>query len=148
MYNLCSRVRWPIRSLCSAAKPSCFLGQLSAWLHFLFKMQSQDTKEPVYKSKYINKSYAKYQLFELCHFGLYSSLCFSIHVNLSFKFIFIFIYFWLHWVFVAACGLSLVVASGGYSLLRCAGFSLRWLLLLWGTGSRCMGFSSCGTRAQ
>ena len=25
----------------------------------------------------------------------------------------LFIYFWLHWVFVAACGLSLVVVSGG-----------------------------------
>ena len=24
-----------------------------------------------------------------------------------------FIYLWLHWVFVAACGLSLVAASGG-----------------------------------
>ena len=36
---------------------------------------------------------------------------------------------WLHCVFVAASGLSLVVASGGYSLLRCTGFSLWWLLL-------------------
>ena len=27
------------------------------------------------------------------------------------------IYFWLCWVFVAVCGLSLVVASGGYSLV-------------------------------
>ena len=26
-----------------------------------------------------------------------------------------FIYFWLHWVFVAACGLSLVVASGAWA---------------------------------
>ena len=43
----------------------------------------------------------------------------------------LFICFWLRWVFVAACGLSLVAASGGYSSLRCAGFSLRWLLLLW-----------------
>ena len=47
-----------------------------------------------------------------------------------------FFFFWLRWVFVAARGLSLVVASGGYSLLRCAGFSLRWLLLLQSTGSR------------
>ena len=31
-------------------------------------------------------------------------------------------------------GFSLVAASGGYSLLQC-------------TGSRCTGFSSCGTRA-
>ena len=41
-------------------------------------------------------------------------------------------------------GLSLVAASRGYSLLWCVGFSLRWLLLLWSTGSRCVGFSSCG----
>ena len=51
-------------------------------------------------------------------------------------------YFWLRWVFIAVRGLSLVVASGGYSSLRCAGFSLRWLLLL-----RSTGFSSCGSRA-
>ena len=31
--------------------------------------------------------------------------------------------------------------------MRCAGFSLRCLLLLWSTGSRCTGFSSCGSRA-
>ena len=48
----------------------------------------------------------------------------------------LFIYFWLHWVFVAARGLSLVAASGGYSSLWFAGFSLRWLLLLQSTGSR------------
>ena len=58
------------------------------------------------------------------------------------------IYFWLHWVFVAARGLSLVVMSGGYSSLQCTGFSLQWLLLLWSTGSRCAGFSSCGVQAQ
>ena len=27
----------------------------------------------------------------------------------------IFIYLWLHWVFVAACGLSLFAENGGYS---------------------------------
>ena len=41
--------------------------------------------------------------------------------------------------FVTACRLSLVVVSGSYSLLRCAGFSLWWLLLLRSTGSRCAG---------
>ena len=46
------------------------------------------------------------------------------------------IYFWLCWVFIAACGLSLAAASRGYSPLWCTGFSLQWLLLLWGTGSR------------
>ena len=39
-----------------------------------------------------------------------------------------FIYFWLCWVFVAVSGISLVAVSGGYSSLRFAGFSLRWLL--------------------
>ena len=57
-----------------------------------------------------------------------------------------FFFFWLRWVFVVACGLSLVAASGGYSSLRCVGFSLQWLLLLWSIGSRCMGFSSCSRR--
>ena len=68
----------------------------------------------------------------------------------------LFIYFWLRWVFVAARRLSLVVArglslvavSGGYSSLWCAGFSLRWLLLLRSTGSRRAGFSSCGARVS
>ena len=45
-------------------------------------------------------------------------------------------------------GLSLVAASRGYSLLRWVGFSLRSLLLLLSTGSRHVGFSSCGTQAQ
>ena len=60
----------------------------------------------------------------------------------------LFAYFWLCWVFVAVHGLSLVAVSRGYSSLLCAGFSLRWLLLLLSTGSRHVGFSSCGTRAQ
>ena len=70
----------------------------------------------------------------------------------------LFIYFWLHWVFLAAHRLSLVAVSGGYSFLRCAGFSLPWPLLLRSMGSTCAGFSSCvmwtqqlwlaGSRAQ
>ena len=59
-----------------------------------------------------------------------------------------FFFFWLRWVFVAARGLSLVAESRGYSSLRCAGFSLWWLLLFWSTGSRRVGFSSCGMQAQ
>ena len=71
------------------------------------------------------------------------------NVTTLFIFIFknLFIYFWLCWVFVAVCGLSLVVTSRGYSSLQCMGFSLRWLLLLRSTGSRPAGFSSCGLRA-
>ena len=64
------------------------------------------------------------------------------------KFIYLCIYFWLRWVFIAVCGLSLVAASGGYSSLQCTGFSLWWLFLLQSTGSRRTGFSSCGMQAQ
>ena len=71
------------------------------------------------------------------------TLNFFLKINLCI----LFIYFWLRWVFVAVCRLSLVAASGGYSSLWCAGFSLRWLLLLRSMGSRHVGFSSCGLRA-
>ena len=56
-------------------------------------------------------------------------------------------FFWLPWVFIAACRLSLVAVSRGYSLLWCISFSWRWLLLLWSTGSRLMGLSRCSTQA-
>ena len=76
------------------------------------------------------------------HIYIYK-FCFFLHSFLNFPpFIFlkfIYLYFWLHWVFVAVCGLSLVAASRDYSLLRCAAFSLWWLLLLWSTGSRACG---------
>ena len=61
---------------------------------------------------------------------------------------YLFTYFWLRWVFIAARGLSLVAASGGYSSLRCTGFSLQWLLLLRSTDCRHTGFSNRGTWAQ
>ena len=62
--------------------------------------------------------------------------------------IYLFIYFGcVGSSFIAAHGLSLVAASGSYSSLRCAGFSLQWLLLLGSMGSRHVGFSSCGSRA-
>ena len=42
---------------------------------------------------------------------------------------YVFIYFWLLWVFIAACSLSLIAASGGYNLVagasHCHGFSLQ-----------------------
>ena len=56
-------------------------------------------------------------------------------------------YFWLHLVFVALWGLSLVAASRGFTSLQCEGCSLQWHLLFQNTGSRCLGFSSCGTWA-
>ena len=46
---------------------------------------------------------------------------------LVFKNLFVYLFiFWLCWVFIAVCGLSLVAVH--------LGFSLRWLLLLWCTG--------------
>ena len=66
---------------------------------------------------------------------------------LNINLFYLFIYLWLLWVFIAVRRPSLVAASGGYSSLRCTGFSLRQLLLLRSTGSRCAGFSSCGSRA-
>ena len=60
-------------------------------------------------------------------------------------------YFWLHWALIAARGLSLIAVSGGYSSLRCTGFSLRWLFFLRSTGSRRTGLQQLwleGSRAQ
>ena len=78
-------------------------------------------------------------------------MCICVHIYLVCIFLkntYLFIYLWLCWVFIAVCELSLVVVSRGYSSLRCVGFSLRWLLLLWSLGSGCAGLSSCGTQAQ
>ena len=53
--------------------------------------------------------------------------------------------FWLRWVFVALCGLSLVAANRGCSLLCCTGFTLWWLFRLWRLGCKraCSGVSAC-----
>ena len=62
----------------------------------------------------------------------------------------LFIYFWQRWVFLVARGLSLVAVRGGYSSLWCAGFSLRWLLLLRSTRASVVvarGLSSCDLQA-
>ena len=55
--------------------------------------------------------------------------------------------FWLHWVFVAAGGLSLV-AEMGLLFMVTRGLLVAWLLLLRSTGSRHASFSSCGTAAR
>ena len=59
-----------------------------------------------------------------------------------------FIYFWLHWVLVAVHRPPPAAVSGGHSLPRCAVPSLRWPLPLRSTGSRRVGFSSCGSWAS
>ena len=65
---------------------------------------------------------------------------------------FFFFLIWLHWVFVAARGLSLVAASGGYSSLWCAGSRSSGSVVaacgLSSSGTRALertGFSSCGS---
>ena len=67
--------------------------------------------------------------------------------------LFIFIYLFLAALDLHCCAWAFSsAASGGYSLLPCAGFSLQWLLLLQSMGSRASvvvarGLSSCGSRA-
>ena len=60
---------------------------------------------------------------------------------------YLFIYFWLPWVFIAACGLSLILGSRGYSSLRSTGFSLWGLLLSSSMGLGGASFNSCDARA-
>ena len=55
---------------------------------------------------------------------------------IKFSFLKIYLFIWLCWVFVAACRLSLIAESGGYSVWWCADFSLWWLLLLQSLGFR------------
>ena len=74
-----------------------------------------------------------------------------IFINLIFYFFnkFIYFYFWLRWVFIAMCRLSLVAASGGYSSLWCAGFSCcrAWALGVRASVVVAHGLSSCGLQA-
>ena len=80
--------------------------------------------------------------------GVIHSFCFFFLSRfIIFKNYLFILFFWLHWVFVATCGFSLVSASGGYSSLQFTGFSLWWRLLLQSTGSRVQGLSSCSAQA-
>ena len=58
---------------------------------------------------------------------------------------FSFIYIWLHWVFPAVPGLSLVAVERGCSSFWCAGLLLGLASLVVEHGH--LGFRSCGTRA-
>ena len=69
--------------------------------------------------------------------------------------LFIYIYFWLRWVFIAVCGLSLVVASGaalhcGARASHCGGFSRCRARApgAWASVVVACRLSSCGTQAQ
>ena len=56
--------------------------------------------------------------------------------------IYLCIYFWLCWVFVAVCGLSLVVLSRGYS--HCGAWSSAVVSFVAERSLGHVGFSSCG----
>ena len=70
-------------------------------------------------------------------------------IVLSFK-----IYFRARWVFIAVPGFYLFAGAfiyepGATLQFQCEGFSLRWPLVLWSTGStESASFSNCGTQAQ
>ena len=96
------------------------------------------------RPQYLDLDFQQVSLIFYFVFHIYSCTSFIYSCTL---FIYLFIFGCLESLLLSV-GFSLVVARGRYSLLRCTGFSLQWLLLLWGTGSRRVGFSSCGTRAE
>ena len=66
--------------------------------------------------------------------------------EINFNYIYIFLILFIY-LFLAVFGLHCCMRAFSSCCER-AGFSLQWLLLLRSTGSRCAGFSSCGTWAQ
>ena len=59
--------------------------------------------------------------------------------------------YWLWWVFIAACGLSLGATRGSYSPVEVPGLSLWWPLLLQSMGSKALRIQELqflGSRAQ
>ena len=69
-------------------------------------------------------------------------------------FLLLFIYLWLLWVFIAACILSLAVATRGYPSFWCVGFSLwgfsfcvAWALYMWASVVAAYRLRSCGAGA-
>ena len=85
----------------------------------------------------------------------YSVLSFFLSSFSIYLFIYLFTYFWLPWVFVAVCGLSLVVESGGYSLVLAHGLHIvvasfvveHGLLGIWSSVVAACSLSSCISRA-
>ena len=69
----------------------------------------------------------------LYHFTFFTFVPTSVYSVVSLFFLNLFI-FWVRWVFIAVCGLSLVVARG--PTLQCSA-----------RASHCGGFSCCGARA-
>ena len=61
---------------------------------------------------------------------------------------FVFIYFWLHWVFIAVCRLSLTGSRRGYSLVVVCRLLIAVASLVQSSSCKCTNFSGRGTRAQ
>ena len=101
------------------------------------------TRAPISPHPYLHLSFSVFMLAAI----LMGVKCYFIVVFFKYINLFIFI-FGCIWSSLLRVGFSLVAASRGYSSLRRADFSLQWLLLLQSMGSRRVGFSSCGTRAQ
>ena len=62
----------------------------------------------------------------------------TVCANISFDH-FLFTYFWLFWVFLATCGLSLVEVSGGCGLVVVHGLLIAVASVVWHTGSSAHG---------
>ena len=67
--------------------------------------------------------------------------------TLFFFFKFVYFSFWLRWVFAAARGLFFTCGERGLLFVAVRRPLVGWPLLLWRTGSRHAGFSSCGSWA-
>ena len=84
------------------------------------------------------------------HLGFFSILAVvsSATVRMRVQLPFLFIYcFWLHWVFFAVCRLSLVgLRESGLLFVAVHGLLAATASLAVDTGSRYVGFSSCGPR--
>ena len=81
-------------------------------LHFKLELPLQSTEQVLGVQLILTFSYQLHVSYLLFVF-LFFIVCFF------FNYLFM---FWLLWVFVAACGVSLVVVSGGHSSSRCEGF--------------------------
>ena len=85
-----------------------------------------------------------------CSTNLNKNLVFSLCFIFLFfkKFIYLIFYFWLRWVFIAACGLSLVSGSRRSYPVVLPEFLTAVASLIWSTAFSVHGRSSCGAGAQ
>ena len=91
--------------------------------------------------------FCNWRIVPLNPFTSFTPSLFLFYVCFAFRFYFII--FCLCWVFMAACGLSLVAASEGCFSLQHTAFSSWWLHLWQSTGSRVVAYGlSCPTACR